>query len=449
MPMPYPLTRELAAAAVNTRFEALPEAVQRESSRAFLNWMGCVLGGCQEPAVKVSVLADGVMGAQGPATVVGHAHKADWASAAFINCLSSSILAFDDTHLSTVTHPTGPVAAALLACAQTRAVTGTEFANALVLGIEIQCRMSKLLLHPPATSHLGFYITGLTAPMGVAAAVGRVLQLDVDRMAWALGLAASQAAGFRSTHGSMAGGFVPAHAARCGVSAAVLASQGFTCTPTSLEAARGFLDVFSVGVEPDHALAGYGEHFEMLANAYKPYPCGIVVHPAIDASLALAGQCAGRTVQRVQVHVHPLGVSLADRPQPVDGFEAMVSLQHWVAAALVTQQAGLTQARQACIDGPAIRAVRDSVQLQGDASLGRDEAFVQLWLEDGTTLQAHVPHARGSLARPMTDAELDAKFDLQARDLMSSKACQGLREQCHSLALLTDVGEQLGALLPT
>ena len=120
------LTRQLAAFAVQASFAALPPAVRTEVLRAFLNWFGCVLGGCHEPAVQIAVAAAIEAGGQAQSTVFGHDLRTDRASAALLNCFSSSVLAFDDTHLATVTHPTGPVAAGLLAFSETARVTGEE-----------------------------------------------------------------------------------------------------------------------------------------------------------------------------------------------------------------------------------------------------------------------------------------------------------------------------------
>lgn len=440
------LTRELAALAVTSRHSSLPSVVQAEAARAFLNWVGCTLGGCREPAVLAALRADAALGGSGPATVLGHARRSDLTGAAFLNCLSSAILAFDDTHLATVTHPSGPVAAALLAYAEAHPVSGEEFANALVLGIEIQCRLSNLLLLPPARANLGWYITGLSGPVGAAAAVGRVMGLDVEHMTWALGLAASQASGFRSTHGSMAGAVIPAHAARCGLSAALLAAEGFTCTATTLEGNAGYVEVFGPGADVSQALAGFGEHFEMMANAYKPYPCGIVIHAAVDACLDLAAQLQGRAVERVTLRLPPLSLKLADRPQPRDVFEAIVSLQHWAAATLIHGRAGVAEGGPECVAAPEVVALCARVQLLADESLARDAAEAEVLLADGTVLHAQVAHARGSSARPLTDDELDAKFAAQARRRLDEADIAQLRALCWNLATLPDVGRCLTPL---
>jgi 2-methylcitrate dehydratase PrpD len=445
---PSPITRELARLAVRSSFAALPPAVQQESARTFLNYVGCTLGGCHDPAAEIAAAVAREGAGRAQASVVGHKFRTDLASAAFVNCLSSCVLAFDDTHLATVTHPTGPVAAALCAWAEQHPISGEEFANALALGIEVECRLSNVLLMPPAQANLSLYITGITGPIGAAVALARAMRLDEDRTTWAIGLAAAQGAGMRSTHGSMAAFFVPAHAARCGVSAALLAARGFTGSEATLEGGKGFIEVFAPAADPMQAIEGFGQRFELMANAYKPYPCGIVIHAAIDACLDAATQMpSAGSIEAVRLKVHPLTVSLTDRPQPKVPIDAQISLQHWAAACFVHRAAGLAQVRQECIDDPAVAALRARVSALGDASLARDEAIVEVLLSDGRTVSAHVPHARGSLARPMTDGELDDKFLDQARAVLGEDASRELLRRCRALAALDDVGGQLSALL--
>jgi 2-methylcitrate dehydratase PrpD len=447
--MTRPITRELARLAVRSHFADLPAHVQQEATRTFVNWMGCVLGGSQDTATRMAAEVAREAGGAAQSSVIGHRFKTDRASASFVNCIASSALAYDDTHLATVTHPTGPVAAALFAHAELHPMSGEAFANALALGIEVQCRLSNMLLMPPAQANLSLYITGITGPVGAAVAMGRALNLDEDRMLSAIALAAAQASGFRSTHGSMAAWLVPGHAARCGVSAALLAERGFTGSEATLEGGKGFAEVFAPGADLDQAVGQWGERFEVMANAYKPYPCGIVIHPAIDACLDLAAQLpAGASVASVSVRVHPLTMSLTDRPRPKDSIEAQISLYHWAAVSLVHRSAGVAHLRQSCIDDPVVVAVRDRVRAVADTTLARDEAVAECVLSDGTTWRAHVPHARGSQDRPMTDAELDAKFLSQAEGLLAPEPARALLAQCRSLASLNDVAGQISPWMP-
>jgi 2-methylcitrate dehydratase PrpD len=433
---------------MHATFDALPQAVQAELPRAFLNWMGCVLGGCREPPVDLAAAAflplpPGKGRGEGlPASIIGRHQRADLATTALLNSFSASVLSFDDTHLATVTHPTGPVASAIFALSETRPVSGQDFATALAIGIEIECRLSNALLLPPAQANTGLYVTGLTGPIGAAAAMGRLLGLDERKMNWAIGLAAAQAAGFRATHGAMSGLLVPAFGARNAVHAALLAANGFTCPETLLEAPNGFIDIFSPAADPARATDALGHRFELLANAYKPYPAGIVIHPALDACLDLAARLPpGADPAAVTVTVHPLTLTLTDRRAPADPLEAQISLYHWVAASLLRRTAGIDELQQDCIDDPQIAALRTRINAISDPALNRDEAIAEMTLADGTTLRAHVP-----VARPMTDADLDRKFRAQATRVLDAAAADTLLRLCRDLPTLHDVGQQIAAV---
>jgi 2-methylcitrate dehydratase PrpD len=444
-----PITQEISAYAVTSSWEVLPHSIRTEVSRAFLNWFGCALGGSGEDMVKRAWAAVAVTAGAAQSSVIGLDARTDMISAAFLNCLSSSALAFDDTHLATVTHPTGPVAAALLAYSETARLNGAQFLNALALGIELQCRMSNVLLMPPAKANVSLYITGVTGPIGVAAALGRASGFDERRMRWAIGHAATQGAGFRATHGAMSGLVVPAYAARTGMFAVQLASAGVECIDNVLEAPMGFVEIHSAGADLNHATRGLGKEFEMLANTYKPYPSGIVVHPVIDACREVATKIAdsGTSVEEVALYVNPLTITLANRRQPQDMFQAMVSIHHWVAAVFVRGAAGIAELRQDAIDDPMMTAFRERVTANADPRLERDQARAEVVLTDGRVITSFIKHARGSLCRPMSDGELDRKFIGQSEMVFSAERSQKLLTSLRELAAEPDVGAAIRSQL--
>lgn len=442
------ITNELARYATQSRFGSLPENVRTETARAFLNWMGCALGGCREPAVKLAATTVAQLGGGPQASIIGHAQRTDVASAAFVNCISSSILAFDDAHLATVTHPSGPVGAALLAFSENQKVSGQDFVNAFALGMELECRLSNLLVLPPSNFNVGFYVTGMSGPVGVAAAIGNLIGLDAQKMNWAIGIAASQSSGFRSTHGTMTAHFRPGHAARCGVWGAMLAANGFDSDEYALEADNGFVDVYASSANVDLAVDGLGQHFEMLSNAYKPYPCGIVIHPTLDACLEVRQQFGPKAeLAQVTLKVHPLALKLTGVRTPRTTLESHVSLYHWAAAALQRGAAGVPEMWQDCIDDPGIVALRNRIEAVPDQAMGRGEAVVEVKLTDGRMLRSHVLNARGSAARPMTDDELDAKFRAQASLVLPTDKVEKLLLLCRGVALLQDVGKEITDVL--
>lgn len=420
----------------------LPETVQREAARALLNWMGCALGGSREPAVQMAISAVAEAGGHPQASLIGHAQRTDISSAAFINCISSSVLGFDDAHLATVTHPSSPVCSALFALSEKYAVTGEDFLAAMALGIEITCRLSNVLVLPPSKFNPGFYVTGLTAPIGVALAVGKLLRLDERQMNWAISIAASQSGGFRATQGSMTAHFRPGHAARSGVWAALLAAKGFTGNESALEADKGFFDVYASGANLQLAVDGLGEHHELMNNEYKPYPCGIVIHPTLDACLELHGQYGeGVVPARVTLRTHPLALSLCGIREPKTTLESLNSLHHWAAAALVRGRAGVPEMLPDCVANPCVAQLRSRIEVIADPAVGSDQAEVEVTLADGHRLQA-----RASQAHPMTDEALDAKFRSQASPVLQAEQVDRLRALCCGAATLQDVGREITAV---
>ncbi|MDF0545111.1 MmgE/PrpD family protein [Sphingobium sp. H39-3-25] len=443
------LTRALARYAVGVRYASLPSVVRHEAARAFLNWIGVAIGGSEEEASRIAARYVAEKHGGQKAALIGHRLMSDVASAAFVNCISSSVLAYDDAHLPTVAHPSGPAAAALFALAQTRPIDGEAFLRALALGIEMQCRVANMLVQPPSPIDPNFYVNGFSGPIGVAAAVGCLVGLDEQHMVWAIGLAASQASGFRSTHGTMTAHFRPGYAAQAGVLAALLAAHGFDCTDNALEAPGGFIDVYAKGTDAAIALDGLGERHEMLENRYKPYPCGIVIHPVIDAcQQALAQLPVGATLARIQLIVNPLVLKLTGKPTPQTPLESHVSVFHWAAVALLGRSVGLAATQTESIFDPTVVALRDRIGAEADPRLGKGEAKVQIILADGAVIDAHVTHARGSRERPMTDSELDAKFDELAMRKLSRDASDRLRDACWQVAGMADVGLAIGPLLP-
>lgn len=446
--LPEGITRQLAQYAARARYSLLPDHVQTEASRAWLNWMGCALGGCREPAVERAMATVAELGGGPQASIIGHALRTDVASAAFVNCIGSSVLGYDDAHLATVAHPSSPVCSALFAWSERNLVSGEDFLAAVALGIEVTCRLSNVLVLPPSKSHGGLYVTGLTAPIGVALAIGNLLRLDAQRMAWAIGIAASQGGGFRATQGTMTAHFRPGHAARSGVWAARLAANGFAGNEVALEADKGFVDVYSTGADLAHAVDGLGERHELLNNAYKPYPCGIVIHPTIDACLDLHRQFGQRVVPvRATLRVHPSAISLCGIREPATTLQSLNSLPHWAAAALVRGRAGVQEMLPACIVDPAVARLRSQIVLVADPLVGSDQADVEVALADGRSLQARVLVARGSKSRPMNDDDLDAKFGSQAGMVLPADRVKQLRALCRGTAALHHVGHEIAVVL--
>ena len=321
------ITATLARFVAESRWEDVPLQVRHEGKRTLLNSLGAALGGCRDDAVNHLLAVLGLFCGPPQATVLGRGERLDTLSAAFVNGASANVFDFDDTHLPTVIHPAAPVVPAVLALAERSHITGAQLLHALILGVEVECRIGNAIT-PWHYAH-GWHITSTCGVIGAAAAAARLLRLDAQQTAMAIGLGANQACGLIESLGTMAKSVSVGNAPRNGLLAALLAQRGFSAAPRTLEGPRGFLHV--MGEQPDLPVivSGLGDAWESARNTYKPYPCGVVLHPVIDALLHLrrSEEFHPEWVQKLIVKGNPLLRERTDRPDPSSGREAQVSVQ--------------------------------------------------------------------------------------------------------------------------
>jgi 2-methylcitrate dehydratase PrpD len=338
----------------------------------------------------------------------------------------------------------------LLALAPRQPLTGKEMLHALILGIEVQCRVGNILCVPPATCAVGLSTQGLLGGIGAAVAAAKIMGLDESGITAAIGLAANQSSGLREAQSSMGSHFTPGNAARCGLLAAMLAARGFNCTESMIEGAKGFAASFASQPNLDAAIDQLGQVYEISTLAYKPYPSGVVIHSIIDACLEIVkgGALEAGKIERIELTVNPLAVKLTDIVDPRDRGQALVSLQHWAAVTLLQGAAGIEQVTDACVRDAVVSQVRRAVVYTATDSVPMEAADVCVVLKDGNRLQASVKHCRGSTSRPLTDEDITAKTrgllrtvyaDEKANHILDQswriEACPRVDEFCKELVI--------------
>jgi 2-methylcitrate dehydratase PrpD len=412
------VTRILARYVVESRFESIPAATRHHATRTFVNWLGCAIGGSHHEGMDIALAALAPMAGAAQASVLGRSERLDILHAALLNGISSHMFDFDDTHLKTVIHPAGPVCSAILALAEHRPVSGEDFVHALVLGVEVECRIGNSVY--PNHYDTGWHITGTAGVMGAAAACGKLLGLNEQQMVWALGIAATQSSGLREMFGTMCKPFHPGNAAKNGLMSALLAEKNFTSSNRGIEAPRGFAHVLSTKFDPSEIIDGLGKTFEIDLNTYKPFACGIVIHPIIDACVQLRNEhgLTGDEIESVLAKVHPLVLELTGKKTPQTGLEGKFSVYHSAAAGFIYGAAGEREYSDAVVRDAKVVALRDKVTAVVDATMHEDQTLVEVKLKDGRTLSKYVEAAIGSLKRPQTDADLEAKFRGLAEDVL-------------------------------
>jgi 2-methylcitrate dehydratase PrpD len=443
------VTKTLARYIVGANYENLPEKVRKEGVRTLLNWVGVAVGGSRHVTVNIAVDALAPFSGPAQATILGRRERFDVMNAAFVNGVSSHIFDYDDTHLKTIIHPAGPVVSAILALAEYRPVGGKDFLNALVLGVETECRIGNAVY--PDHYDRGWHITGTAGVFGAAAGAGKLLGLSEQQMVWALGLAASQPVGLRESFGSMNKSFNPGRAASNGLFAAILASKNFTSSDRMIEAKRGWANTISTKQDYREITEGLGERYEAALNTYKPFACGIVMHPAIDAAIQLGNQyqITADQVERINLRVNPLVLELTGKKTPQEGLEGKFSIYHAVAVAIVEGAGGEKQFRDQAVRDPTIVALRERVVPLVDANIHPEQVDMDITLKGGRKLEKFIQHAIGSLEVPMTDTDLQTKFADLTEGILATGQIREVMDLCLNVEKLSSAGEIAKAAVPT
>ncbi len=436
-----PVTRELAHYLVTASYDDLPANVRKEGVRSLLNWVGVAIGGSRHETVDIAVAALSPFSGPAQASLFGRRERFDIMNAAFINGVSSHIFDYDDTHLKTIIHPAGPVVSAIIAYSEMQPVSGKEFLNALVLGVETECRIGNSVY--PNHYDVGWHITGTVGVFGSAAAIGKLLKLNEQQMRWALALAASQPVGLRESFGSMNKSFNPGRAASNGIFAAMLASKNFTSSDSMIEAKRGWANAISTKQDYNEILGDLGKRYESTLNTYKPFACGIVMHPAIDAAIQLRNEnkLTADQIERVDLKVHPLVLELTGKKTPHEGLEGKFSIYHAVAVALIEGAAGEKQFNDRAVNDPTVVALRSKVVPVVTPGIDAAQVDMTIVLKDGRQLHRYIAHAIGSVEVPMTDKQLETKFADLAEGIIPAPMIRRVIDACWNVESLPNAAE--------
>jgi 2-methylcitrate dehydratase PrpD len=221
--------------------------------------------------------------------------------------------------------------------------------------------------------------------------------------------------------------FHPGGAARAGLMSALLAQKGFTASSKAIEAPRGFMQVVSDKCSWNEMTDELGERFEISFNTYKPFACGIVIHPSIDASVQLRERgVRPEQLERIELKVHSLVLELTGKKEPADGLQGKFSVYHGCAAGLIFGRAGEHEFSDAIVNRPDVVELRRKIVATVDDRIDEASVDVTAILSGGKREHVFVEHAIGSLQRPMTDAQLEAKFEQLSEPVLGTDKTRSL-----------------------
>ncbi|MFH1626061.1 MAG: MmgE/PrpD family protein [Pseudomonadota bacterium] len=425
----------------NTNFEDLPPEVIEQSKKCFLDWTGVALGGSTQ--LVSSILNEFIVeiGGKEQGTVLGKGYKTSVVNAALINGAMSHALDYDDTHAKTLIHPSAPLIPAILALAEYKNLGGKETILAYVLGFEVETRIGMAMGSYHYAS--GWHATSTFGRFGAAAASGKLLSLTPGEMAYAFGIAATQAGGLRQVFGTMCKPLHPGKAAMDGILSALLAKKGFTCSPNILEGACGFSETFSKDYDLSIITNGLGETYQILQDTFKPYASCLLTHPTIDAIIELRERydLEAEEVAAINCELSPFCLDAAGKLDPQNALEGKFSIYFCAALALHDGTAGEDRFTDDKIRCPKIIDLKKKVRASVNPDLRETEARVSIRTRDGRRYEKHVTTPKGDPRNPLSREELEEKFMRLASKVVSTDKSRRIVEKIGVLEKLDNINE--------
>jgi 2-methylcitrate dehydratase PrpD len=451
-----------------TRFDALPGDAIAIAKRCIIDGLGVLLAGSAQDAG--TILHAYVQGAdaRSDATVFGRRpFKTGAAAAALVNGTSGHALDWDDTQLATsadrifglLTHPTIPPLVATLAVGEPRRVSGAQFLEAFLTGFEVECKIAEAI--SPSHYKKGFHSSGTVGTFGAAVAATKLLGLNAEQTGHMLAIAASCAAGIRVNFGSMTKPLHVGRAAHNGVTAAELAARGFTGGKDALDPPWGFFQTFShgEGYDPQRIVGALGAPHTIVwpGVSIKPYPCGVLGHPTMDAMRRLVTEHDVKPAEIAAIRVragsnilNPLRYAIADNE-----LEAKFCPAFMVSAIALRRKAGIHEFNDEFVRSAPVQALMRKVERVLDPEIEakgweKIRSTVEVDLVDGRTLVQHADERyRGGPDLPFTREELYEKWSDCASLVLTSAAQEEVFELVDGLEKVPDIAALVRALTAT
>lgn len=419
-------TASIAEFIVNTRAADFPAGSDQKAIKVIADTFAVILAGVSsEVAEPLGRYLDAAR-ESGATPILGTGLTATAETAALINATYGHALDYDDVLSMMPAHPSAVIVAALLASLDGKPVSGKEFIEAYIVGIEVGGKLGVGMTN--YHYQRGYHATGTLALFSGLAALAKLHKLDAPTIQQALGIAGSMASGLRRNFGTMTKPLHSGLAARSALSAWRLAISGFTAAPDIMEAKAGFFSTYGTAdSDPEVTARGLGKPFVISEPgiAVKKFPCCYATHRAIDGVLTLRERLKfdADAVDKVICRMPPGGMHVLIYPRPVTGLEGKFSLEYSIAASVLDGKFSLWSFSDEAVRRPGIAALYERIDAhETPTSRGDDPQFekrssgsrgfveVEVRLKDGRSDQIRIDVPPGAPARELTWDELQAKF---------------------------------------
>ena len=452
MRSPAPLSAQLAERLATFRLTDVPEAVVAHAKLILLDTLGAMLAASDRKYSATRILVDFArqLGGRPESSLVGQGIKTSCVNAALVNGTLGYYCDIEPHHVGGILHAPAVAVPTSLAVSEKQGVSGKRFLEAMIVGIEVTCRVSYAL-NPVALYNRGFHPSAVCGAFGAAAAAGHLFRLNGARFGIALGLAMQQASGllaWASDHTENSRPFNPGLAARNGATAAYLAHLGFGGPPTPFEGKYDAFTAFSGERHPEALLADWGERFYLPEFAHKLYSSCSFTHPGLDALLSLAREhaLAPSDVKEIVLRFPVSGKHMIDNNELKSH-----CAQYILPVGLVFGRVMIDDILQDRKKNPEVARLSAHTSMVGDPELEktypeRYASIVEVTATDGRRLSRRVDYAKGTMENPLTPEEIHRKYLTLATTVTTAAHAERIAELVRRADRLPDMSRLAGLL---
>jgi 2-methylcitrate dehydratase PrpD len=443
-------SEQLSAWASKLKFGDLPDEVVSDASLRVLDILGTTLAASSFE--NSNSVRDGALrtGAGDDAHILGYGNRASIAGAALANGAMAHALDYDDTHFGSVVHISAPTVTTAMTLGEALGATGEQVITAIVAGAEVGCRIGSVA--PKAFHQQGFHATAVVGTFGAAVTAAKLLSLDANKTANALGIAGSQSSGIMQcfNDGTWTKQLHVGWSAHSAIIAANLADCGFTGPSQVLEGIQGFYTTHAKPGRqfPERLMDELGNRWEYPNTSFKPYPCGHVVHGHLDCMSQLYED--GLRAEQVKSITCPIAewmIPVMCEPRqvklrPATDYHAKFSFPFTLAAMLTFGRLDVKAFSDENINSPSLLALTEKITHVPDPTANdptRFKGWVQVETTDGRKLECIINDNWGSVYNPMTPNQVKQKFVDNAGLVLTTNKVNRVVNNVQSLKVIEDV----------
>ena len=418
----------------------MPANVRTAAIRCLIDWFGLVLGGVRERPTQMIIAA--AKAEHGPSAVPGlPAVSLPASTAALLMGTASHVLDYDDTDYVNLIHVSSTLLPALFAVAGELPLSGRALLQSFAASYEAEDRYGFYLGRK--LTACGWHVSGIIGHLGSALACSLARQLSVETAEQAMAISSTGASGFIAAFGTMSKPLQLGRSAAAGVMASALAREGFDGPIESLNQAPGLLGPLigeTIG-DWSHIDEAWGQPHAILRNSFKPHASCMITHPIVDAAIALMSEHKSIAIDKIasiECHVNPLAPKVAGNPHPTTGLEGKFSVAYCAIMGLLYGRATPDRFTAELTGQAQVQSLLKLVKVQPSASVGEQSARIIVHLDDGTVHSHFAAIAKGNPDNPMTDRDIEQKFEMLAAPFLKSTT-QAVLDDLRNFESIPDV----------